>query len=460
MPRMFRVLVVSFCLMVLVPTLPSVAGAYTVQAGDTPTSIAKKHGISVQDLLKANKSLKPNQLKVGDSLTIPGSAEAKGASKHSSKEASQEKNSRKKSKEPEVKEQAPSKGKEHKTAAAKTSTHVVKKGETLGEIASKLGVSTADLLKANKGLDAKHLKVGQTLTVPGGAAPEKVAEPAEKTSRKSAKTSEREENTKSYTVHRHETVHSIARKFHISVEELTRLNPGLGKKVNTGKKLRVPAGEPASETPRSRRERTAEPEVEATPTAPTPIPEPTPTPAPAAPTATPEAAPAKPATAEPAAPTLPDSKASAEADSYFEKGIDFGKQNKFQKAVENFDKAIKLNPNRADFFASRGHAHYYLGKYDKAIDDYTKAIAKNPNYALAYSMRGLSRTRSGHYPQAIEDFNRAIALGPKEADYYKGRGFTYLHLKQPELMCQDYKKACDLGDCELLESARKEKACQ
>ena len=29
----------------------------------------------------------------------------------------------------------------------------------------------------------------------------------------------------------------------------------------------------------------------------------------------------------------------------------------------------------------------------------------------------------------------------------------------PVVMCQDYKKACDLGDCELLESARKEKAC-
>ena len=105
----------------------------------------------------------------------------------------------------------------------------------------------------------------------------------------------------------------------------------------------------------------------------------------------------KPATppAEPAVPTLPDSKDNADAESFFEKGIEFGKQNKFQKAVENFDKAIKLNPNRADYFASRGHANYYLKQYAKAIDDYTKAIAKNPNFALAYSMaHGQAMTRT------------------------------------------------------------------
>ncbi|HCR14428.1 MAG TPA: tetratricopeptide repeat protein, partial [Solidesulfovibrio sp.] len=174
-------------------------------------------------------------------------------------------------------------------------------------------------------------------------------------------------------------------------------------------------------------------------------------------------APARPAAKpapEAAAPTLPENRETADAEAAFEKGIEFGKQNKFQKAVESFDKAIKLNPNRADYFASRGHANYYLKQYNKAIDDYTKAIERNPNFALAYSMRGLSRTRTEKYQLAIEDFNKAIGFGPKEADYYKGRGFTYLHLKQYGPMCQDYQKACTLGDCELLDSAKKEKLCQ
>jgi len=463
MPRMFRFVVALFCLTLLVSTLPSVAGAYTVQTGDTPSSIAKKHGISVKDLLKANKSLNPNKMQVGETLSIPGSAGTKDEKKHPEKEARPEKGSSKKASSSEAREQATAKSKDHKTSAAKEASHVVKKGETLGAIASKLGVSVDDLVKANKGLDPRKLKVGQKLTAPGAAAAEKVSEPAEKPSRKTAKASAPQEPTTTYRARHRDTPHSVARKFHISVTELARLNPDMGKKLHSGQKLTVPAGPSSSrrtaeELPSPEAEPEAAPvqtaPIQAAPTAPTAQ-----TPPPVPPAGPAVAAVQPPKAAETAAPTLPDTKESAEAERYFEKGIEFGKQNKFQKAVENFDKAIKLNPNRADYYASRGHANYYMKQYAKAIDDYTRALEKNPNFALAYSMRGLSRTRSGHYPQAIEDFNRAIALGPNEADYYKGRGFTYLHLKQSGPMCQDYKKACDLGDCELLESARKEKAC-
>ena len=61
MPRFF---VSAFALTCLGLTLcaPAIARAYTVQAGDTPQSIAKKHNISVDELLKAKKNLKPGDL--------------------------------------------------------------------------------------------------------------------------------------------------------------------------------------------------------------------------------------------------------------------------------------------------------------------------------------------------------------------------------------------------------------
>jgi LysM repeat protein len=463
---MFRHVFVFCCLTGITLALVSLAGAYTVQSGDTPAGIAKKHGITVEELFKANKGIQPTKMRVGDTLNIPGASGGK-SDKKSDQETRSDKASHKAEPTKEKTAEPKERDKDHKApATAKSASHTVKKGETLGEIASKLGVSTEDLVKANKGLDPRRMRIGQELVVPGAAKAEKTVEPAEKSSRKSEKSAEpsekssrkaektpAQEPTKTYTAHKRDTPQSVARKFHIGLKELARLNPDMGKKLHSGQKLIVPAesrsSQGAAEEPMPEAEPEAAPAQAAKP----------------AQTAGPEVAevaPAKPAKTpglDTATPTLPDSKESADAESYFEKGIEFGKQNKFPKAVENFDKAIKLNPNRADYFASRGHANYYLKQYAKAIDDYTKAIEKNPNFALAYSMRGLSRTRSGRYPQAIEDFNRAIALGPNEADFYKGRGFTYLHLKQPAPMCQDYKKACDLGDCELLESARKEKAC-
>jgi len=452
MPRMFRHAFVFCSLTAIALAFASLAGAYTVQSGDTPGSIAKKHGITVEELFKANKGVKPTKMQVGDTLTIPGAAGGKSEKKQPDKGTGHDKTAHKSEKtkvEPEPKERE----KGHSSASpAKAGSHVVKKGETLGGIASKLGVSQQDLIKANRGLDPRKMHVGQELVVPGAAKAEKVAEPAEKPSRKADKVAAPQESTRAYTAHKRDTPALVAKKFHISLKELTKLNPDMGKKLHSGQRLTVPAASVSSRGSASEDLPAPEAEPEAAPVqAAKPAPAEIATAAPPKPTRTPGA--------ESVAPTLPDSKENADAEAFFEKGIEFGKQNKFPKAVENFDKAIKLNPNRADYFASRGHANYYLKQYAKAIDDYTKAIEKNPNFALAYSMRGLSRTRSGRYPQAIEDFNRAIALGPNEADFYKGRGFTYLHLKQSGPMCQDYKKACDLGDCELLESARKEKAC-
>ena len=47
------------------------------------------------------------------------------------------------------------------------STHVVAPGETLSELASRLGVSAADLARANRIVDADRLRAGQRLVVPG-----------------------------------------------------------------------------------------------------------------------------------------------------------------------------------------------------------------------------------------------------------------------------------------------------
>jgi len=471
MPRMSRFVSALICLGLAAVILPSTSDAYTVKAGDTPVSIAKKHGITTEELQKANKGLHSDKIHVGDTLTIPGKSSEKAGKKQTEKDSAKDKRKSESTSAKERAAESKDREKEHKGSQKKGgSSYTVKKGDTLGSIAAKHDVSVDEILKANKGLSASRLSVGHSITLPGEGTTAK-AEPAEKSSRSSkaesskAERSHESKDQTTYTAHRRDTPNSVARKFQISPKELANLNPDMGKKLHSGQKLVVPAkpGRSAAaevEAP----SRATEPETEeAMPERPTKAVKAAPeTPVETAPVVPerPTKAAKAPEAAGTAPASVPDSRETAESESFFEKGIEFGKQNKFQKAVESFDKAIKLNPNRADFYASRGHANYYMKQYPKAIDDYTKAIEKNPNYALAYSMRGLSRTRSDHYPQALEDFNKAISFGPNEADYYKGRGFTYLHLKQYGPMCQDYQKACTLGDCELLDSAKKEKLCQ
>ena len=58
-----------------------------------------------------------------------------------------------------------------KPAASKTSeaTHIVAKGETLGSIARKYGVTVAALKSANHIQDERKLQAGHTITIPKGA---------------------------------------------------------------------------------------------------------------------------------------------------------------------------------------------------------------------------------------------------------------------------------------------------
>jgi|GEM_PF-1108773 len=436
------------------------AQAYAVKSGDTPGGIAQKHGLSTQDLLKANPGLDAKKMRVGQEINIPGAKSQENAA--DAKPRQEEKTSKKPAEEkakPAEEKAKPAEEKAKPAPAASGGAYTVQKGDTPQSIAAKLGISVSELLKANDNLDPRKLKVGQTLKAPGAAAekPEKIAPKAEPKAEAKAETKvdvKKAPETVQHTVKRGETLAAIASRYGTTVEAIQKLNPAAAAgKVKTGVRLNIPSGQTPAPTARQTPP-SAEPEIAAEPGREAELETPVATPAsPTAPTSPSGATSPEPAAAE------PETGNPADAEGYFEKGNELGKQNKYQKAIEQFDRAIKLNPNRADYYASRGHAFYYMKLYTRAVEDYTQAIERNQSFALAYSMRGLSHTRAGHFDRALEDYNKAISLGPKEADYYKGRGYTYFHLKQYGPMCEDYQKACTFGDCELLETARKENLC-
>lgn len=454
MPRTFRIFLIFFvcltCWTITAIPAPKAAYAYTVKAGDTPGGIAQKHGLTTKDLLKANPGLDPTKMRVGQEIAIPGgkSGEAGGASQSGKDEkaAAQSAGKEQKSAAPAPKKEEKTKTTEEKAPPA-AGTYTVTKGDTPQSIAGKLGVSVSDLLKANDNLDPRKLRVGQVLKAPGAAAAKtEKAEPRTEPKKDDAAPAIR------HTVKRGETLAAIAARYDVSVDDIKRLNKSASSgKVKTGTVLTIPGGRtapaPAAATPAAEEQAAAPAEGKTA----TPAEEQA---------AVPPAAETSPDAPADVAGTGPDTDTPADAEKYFEKGNELGKQNKYQKAIEQFDRAIKLNPNRADYYASRGHAFYYMKLYTRAIEDYTRSIDRNPSFALAYSMRGLSHTRDGHFDLALEDYNKAISLAPKEADYYKGRGYTYFHLKQYGPMCDDYQKACSLGDCELLETAKRENLCK
>ena len=95
-------------------------------------------------------------------------------------------------------------------------------------------------------------------------------------------------------------------------------------------------------------------------------------------------------------------------------------------AIRYYSNVIELNPTGSHFtfiaYSNRGHTYGSQGNLEQAIEDYTRAIELEPNSPLAYSNRGVAYYEQGNLEQAIEDCTRAIELNPNNDQAYINRG--------------------------------------
>lgn len=77
--------------------------------------------------------------------------------------------------------------------------------------------------------------------------------------------------------------------------------------------------------------------------------------------------------------------------------------------------------NLAGAYNNRGLAYRKKGDADRAVKDYNRAIKLDPEHASAYYNRGLVSYDKGKFDQALKDYDRAIELDPKQGDYFNSR---------------------------------------
>ena len=89
-----------------------------------------------------------------------------------------------------------------------------------------------------------------------------------------------------------------------------------------------------------------------------------------------------------------------------------GDKKEYDKAIADYNEAIRLDPKYAGAFNNRGNAWYDKKEYDKAIADYNEAIRLDPKIAAAFNNRGIAWYDKKEYDKAIADYNEAIRLDP------------------------------------------------
>ncbi|MEH2381017.1 MAG: tetratricopeptide repeat protein [Nostoc sp.] len=128
----------------------------------------------------------------------------------------------------------------------------------------------------------------------------------------------------------------------------------------------------------------------------------------------------------------------------YQEGVNKYDAGNYEGAVEDFNQAIKLDPQNALAYNKRGNAYYRLGDYEQAQADSSQAILLNPQNANAYFDRGFAFSELGKYKEAIADYTQAIKLNPKNAYAYYGRGLALAQLKDNKGAMADFSKAIAL----------------
>jgi TPR repeat protein/Flp pilus assembly protein TadD len=123
------------------------------------------------------------------------------------------------------------------------------------------------------------------------------------------------------------------------------------------------------------------------------------------------------------------------------RGASYRNLNRYNEAIEDYDAAIRLNPDYATAFYNRGIAYDLKGFHSLAIDDFDTAIRLNPDLSDAYTQRGLAYVRDGRYDIAIENFSEAIRLDPESDSAYFNRGLAYQSKGESERAAADIKKS-------------------
>jgi tetratricopeptide (TPR) repeat protein len=97
---------------------------------------------------------------------------------------------------------------------------------------------------------------------------------------------------------------------------------------------------------------------------------------------------------------------------HYNLGLAYKLKDQLDKAVPEFQNAIRLQPDLADAHYTLGVLFWQRGDFDKATDELQKAIQNQPNYAEAHYTLGTVFKQQGKLPDAAASLREAIRLQP------------------------------------------------
>jgi len=151
-------------------------------------------------------------------------------------------------------------------------------------------------------------------------------------------------------------------------------------------------------------------------------------------------------------------------------GVILFQQKEYDKAITQFKKALEINPELSEASEkyktvlaekekqeknvkklvgithfNKGNNYRRKGEFENAIKEYTLAIKHNPEYYLAFYNRGRAYQNMGKYEESLKNYADTIKINPEYAESYNSRGFIYDRLNRLDKAISDYTNAIKIN---------------
>lgn len=128
------------------------------------------------------------------------------------------------------------------------------------------------------------------------------------------------------------------------------------------------------------------------------------------------------------------------AQSLLSDGDDLRRNGNYAAAIEQFtsvvDLPIEAGPERnlllVHAYTCRGATFAEQKQYDDAIDDFSRAIQINPEHSLGYYNRAMAWEVKENFDQALDDYARLLHIDPEFADARERRDQSLVRKNLPE----------------------------
>lgn len=130
----------------------------------------------------------------------------------------------------------------------------------------------------------------------------------------------------------------------------------------------------------------------------------------------------------------------------------------FQIAKNNYDRAVKIEPENTEPILLAGNAFYESKKYEEAIEYYQKVLEIDEKHVASINNIGASAAGLGLHEEAIVYYDEALIIDPNHIDTLNNKGASLTELKKFPGAIQFFNKVLFLNPNDDVALANKGKA--